>query len=138
MPDLDSAPFPLSAPAPAHPVAVMLGLDDLSEVSAGEILDRVGDLMDGDGCMIYGDTRETAQHDNTRRARSALRAVAALHEAVSTPPSGRSTRGVGEPIETTITDLLANLMHLCDAVGVNFTDVTHGAAGLYRTELVGH
>lgn len=139
------APFPLDPPAPAHSIAVMLGIADLDELSAAEILECAGQRMNGDGCMVYGDTRDTAQHDNTRRAYKALVATVAYDQACSEPTNGtgepietRPTRGIGEPIETTIGDLLSDLMHLCDAAGLPFMQVINRAAGEYQTELVGH
>ena len=71
-------------------------------------------------------TGDDAQEDNTVRAQFAALAVRAFADRVC--PGG-------EEIETLIGDLLANLMHLCDAAGIDFDDRLRNGRRHYDAEV---
>lgn len=72
-------------------------------------------------------TGEDPQVDNTARATFAAEALVVFGERT----------GATDDLTTTVTDLLANLMHFCDAVGLEF-DTEVGRAGYhYSAELRG-
>lgn len=66
---------------------------------------------------------------NSLRAHYGLAALAGYVEAVADDPD--------EPIRQTLGDVLADLRHLADALGLDFADVDRQAADRYREELHG-
>lgn len=86
--------------------------------------------MDGDGDFRYGPGLTDVAHDNLRRAGFAANAVLAY--VAQTFPGG-----CGEDFETVIGDLLGDLMHLCDAVGVSFDALVEQGHSHYQPELRG-
>ena len=65
---------------------------------------------------------------NEQRAQRARQVVAAFTQALASD---------NEPLQTNITDLLADLMHLCRQEGIAFADALRSACGRYAGELVG-
>lgn len=77
---------------------------------------------DGEGQWRYDDSA----HDNTRRAGFALAALGGY----------RAVVGDEEPA-TVIGDLLGDLRHLCDALGLDFEDLVEAGRFHYDAELRG-
>jgi hypothetical protein len=98
-----------------HAVLPGYGLTDEERDNPGEL--TVAELTaldwEGDGTLRnnHGDLAD-AQHDNTARAGFALRGVAAFSERVGGTDS--------EPVDQQIGDLLGDLMHLADALDLDF------------------
>ncbi len=91
--------------------------------------------VDDDSDLVYSlplgidrITGDDAQEDNTTRAQFAALAVRAFADRVC--PGG-------EEIETLVGDLLANLMHLCDAAGISFDGCLGTANMHYEAEITG-
>ncbi len=81
---------------------------------------------DGDGDWRYTvDVAADIQHNNTRRAGFAMHAVHAFLQRV---------RGDDE---AAIRDLLCDLMHLCDALGLDFDSEVEAGRVNYDTEVQG-
>lgn len=72
---------------------------------------------------------QESPHDNTRRAGFALAALKAFAKRVGGFKS--------EPTEQQIGDLLCDLHHLCDALGIDFASVLDDADFHYSAELRG-
>jgi hypothetical protein len=83
------------------------------------------DLLDEVPTVIDRITGDDAQEDNTVRAQFAALAVKTFGDRVAP----------GEDIETLIGDLLANLMHLCDAAGISFYILLERGRMHYDAEL---
>jgi hypothetical protein len=84
---------------------------------------------DGDGYFRYGRHVEDISHDNTRRAGFALDALQAYADCTGGLAS--------EPVEAKLTDLLGDLKHLADALGVDFSYLAGQAARHYDPETRG-
>lgn len=85
--------------------------------------------LDGDGDMRYDDTPEANRHDNTRRAGLALTAVQGYASACNED---------NEAPETVISDLLGDLRHLCNAVGLDFDALSDHGGWHYQAEVTGN
>lgn len=72
-------------------------------------------------------TGEDAVQDNTARAQFAALALKAFSDRVSP---------LGEELPTLIGDLIADLMHLCDAAGIDFTDRVRNGRMHYDAEIL--
>ncbi len=86
------------------------------------------DLLDTLPEVIPHITGEDFVEDNTTRAQFAALAVKAFGDRVA--PRGEDT-------ETLIGDLLADLMHLCDAAGIDFDSCLHMGNRHYDAEILG-
>jgi hypothetical protein len=84
-------------------------------------------LADGDGRFRNGTSVEDVAHDNTRRAGAAAVALRAFWEQT----------GADVDLGTALTDLLASLHHLADAVGEDFESLAACGAYQYRPQLAG-
>lgn len=82
---------------------------------------------DGDGHFRNGETAEDVAHDNTRRAGLAALALRSFWEQT----------GPNVDLGTALTDLLAGLHHLADAVGEDFDSLAACGAYQYRPQLAG-
>lgn len=72
---------------------------------------------------------DDVRHNNTRRARSALAAVEAFAE---------MSGGIqGEQTQTFVGDLVVNLRHLCDALGLDWEQVERSAGETHQIEVEG-
>ncbi|WP_142065349.1 hypothetical protein [Pseudonocardia kunmingensis] len=87
---------------------------------------------DGDARMRYDGTAAGARHDNGRRA--GLAAFAALAFAVR---AGLLSPRNDEAPATAIGDLLADLRHLADSLGLDYADLDTRGEDHYRHELRG-
>jgi hypothetical protein len=85
--------------------------------------------FEGDGDMRYGDSPEENVHDNTRRAGFVISALRAYSQ-----KTGMS----GEDFETTISDMLGDMRHLCDALDVDFDAASERGGGHYEAEVTGN
>lgn len=108
------------APTPDVPVTAVGALEDLES------------WFDGDGEMRYGTSTEDTRHDNGRRAGFAATAVLAY---VRRTCHGSAAND--EMPETVISDLLADLRHLSDALGLDFAETDDHGARHYEAELRG-
>ncbi len=89
----------------------------------------VRDLPEKDpGAFCYGDTPAEIAADNYRRATFAAVAVRAYGEATSPPDE--------EP-ETVLCDLLGDLRHLADSLGLSFDDLADRSLMHYDEEREG-
>lgn len=68
-------------------------------------------------------------HDNSRRASGGVVAIRAYAE--------QTYSGWGEELDTIVGDMLGDLMHACDALGVDFGTALRRAEGDYSCELEG-
>ncbi len=108
------------------------GLTTDEQENAGEL--SVAELAaldwEGDGGLRnnFGSLAD-ARHDNTVRAGFALLAVEAFAERVGGIDS--------EPIEQQISDLLGDMMHLCDALGLSLDELAGRGAYHYDPETRG-
>lgn len=93
----------MMAKVPVLP-APLVATDDWGGHSLQELIEQD---WDGDGDMRWDLTAEATQHDNTRRAGFALDAVAQYAEVCKSDE------------DCLISDLLGDLRHLCDALGVD-------------------
>lgn len=78
-------------------------------------------------CPIDHITGDDAVQDNTTRAQFAALALKSFSDRVSP---------LGEELPTLIGDLLANLMHLCDAAGIDFKDRLRNGRMHYDAEIL--
>lgn len=100
-----------------------------------QAVSRLRDLLawfDGDGEMRYCDSVEDGRHDNSRRAGFA--ALAVLSYAVRT--GLLNDRNDEEPA-TAIGDLLGDLRHLADSLGLDYTELDRRGKSHYVPELRG-
>lgn len=100
------------------------GLDETDRNEPGEVsvLDLAELNWDGDGQHRHREGERHKRHDNTRNAGKALTALAA-------------TSKPDEPAEQEIRDLLTNMMHLADALELDFTTLVAHATGAYYDEI---
>jgi hypothetical protein len=84
---------------------------------------------DGDGRFRDCDSAQDITHDNTRRAGFALAALSAYAD--------RTGGLAGEPVEQKMVDLLGDLMHLADALWMDFDYLTERAVAQYEPETRG-
>ncbi|MFI6029484.1 hypothetical protein [Amycolatopsis magusensis] len=108
------------APAPDFPVTAASQLENLLAWYAG------------DDEMRYGYTVEDDRHDNARRAGFAALAVFAYAHRV-----GAINAANDEDPETVISDLLGDLRHLADSLGLDFAELDRRGRGHYEPELYG-
>jgi hypothetical protein len=87
---------------------------------------------DGDRVMRYGDSVEDARHDNGRRAGFAALAVLTYARRTGL----LNDYGDEEPA-TAIGDLLGDLRHLADSLGLGFAELDRRGEGHYVPELHG-
>lgn len=95
-------------------------------------MSRLKDLVnryDGDGRMRYSDSTEDGEHDNGRRAGFAATAVLAYAER-----TGLLSDRNDEHPATAIGDLLADLRHLTDSLGLDFAELTRRGKDHYVSE----
>lgn len=85
---------------------------------------------DGDGGMRYGGRGEDIRHDNGRRAGFAVGAVLAYAERTGL----LSDRNDEDPA-TVIGDLLGDLRHLADSLGLDFSELDRRGTNHYVSEL---
>ncbi|TDC92373.1 hypothetical protein E1161_13455 [Saccharopolyspora aridisoli] len=85
--------------------------------------------FDGEGDMLYGNSPEDHVHDNSRRAGFAVPALEAFTE---------TTRLHGENIDLVVADLLADLLHLCDALSLDFDELVKRGYEHYSAEVTGN
>lgn len=81
-----------------------------------------------DDRYTYGDSPEEIAHDNNRRATFALEGVVSY---------ASITRCESEEVPTIITDMLCDLHHLCDFLGVEFEALLRTADVHYQAEIRG-
>ncbi|MCP2097482.1 hypothetical protein LV78_005472 [Actinosynnema pretiosum] len=101
--------------------------------AAVETVSRLKDLLDwydGDGRMRYGDSAEDVVHDNGRRAGFATRAVVSYAE-----HTGLLNDHNDEYPATAIADLLGDLRHLADSLGLDYAELDHRGQDHYVSEL---
>ncbi|MEO6087205.1 MAG: hypothetical protein ABIQ18_29245 [Umezawaea sp.] len=79
--------------------------------------------------MRYGDRAEDGEHDNGRRAGFAAAAVLAYAER-----AGLLSERNDEHPATAIGDLLADLWHLVDSLGLDFAELTRRGKDHYVSE----
>lgn len=87
----------------------------------------VAELPDPDRTTTLDDIDDLAE----RNARRAMFAVAALKGYVA-------VTGAVEAPDTSIADLLGDLRHLCDALGLDFGQLSDRGYSYYSEELAGH
>lgn len=122
LPVPDAAQQRVARPAPAPGVPVT-GASQLRSLLA---------WYNGDGEMRYRDTVEDGRHDNARRAGFAALAVFAYAGRVG------AINGLNdEDPETVISDLLGDLRHLADSLGLDFAELDRRGRGHYEPELYG-
>jgi hypothetical protein len=87
--------------------------------------------LDWDGCgvMTDGSDPESRSHDNTRKAGFAVHALQAYTDVTGGLAS--------EPSEQVIRDLMADLHHLTNALGLDFYSLSQRAADTYEDEANG-
>lgn len=108
------------APAPDVPVVAASQLKTLSA------------SLRGDGEMRYGDDVEDDRHDNGRRASFAALAAFAYAGRVG------AVSGVNdEEPATVLSDLLGDLRHLADSIGLDFAELDRNGRDHYDAELYG-
>lgn len=86
---------------------------------------NVDDLPDPDARLL--DHIETPQSRNRQRALFAGVAAKAFADRT----------GKGEPLETVLSDMLADVYHLCDAVGFDFEELRARGFRHYQEEIEG-
>lgn len=106
------------APGPDTPVESVSGLKDLLS------------WYEGDGRMRYGDSAEDGEHDNGRRAGFAAAAVLAY-----AARTGLLSEHNDENPATAIGDLLGDLRHLADSLGLDFAELARRGKNHYVSEL---
>lgn len=90
--------------------------------------------VEGGGRISYGDAPDEIRGDNNRRASRAAGAVVyAADHLVATEPGAAD----GENVDTVIGDLLGDLMHLCDALSVDWDVLVARAERDHHAELRG-
>lgn len=106
-------------------------LTDTERENAGELTISELTALDFDGVGAMHDARdaESVSHDNTRRAGFALHALEAYADVVGGLAS--------EPTEQHMRDLLADLHHLANALGVDFRSMSDRAEDRYQEETTG-
>jgi hypothetical protein len=99
--------------------------------NAGELTvsDLTGLDWDGSGVMLDGSDAESWSHDNTRKAGFAVHALQAYTDVAGGLAS--------EPSEQVIRDLLGDLHHLTNALGLDFYGLSQRAADTYEDEANG-
>ncbi|MGW4527813.1 hypothetical protein [Amycolatopsis sp. NPDC004378] len=122
LPVPDTAQQRVARPAPAPDVPV----------TAASQLKNLLAWYQGDGEMRYGYTVEDDRHDNGRRAGFAALAVFAYAHRV-----GAINDVNDEDPETVISDLLGDLRHLADSLGLDFAELDRRGRGHYEPELYG-
>lgn len=78
--------------------------------------------------LSYGTSPEAQVQDNTRRAGFTVPALRAFSDTV---------RLHGEDVDTVISDLLGDLLHLCDALGHDFDALLERGCSHYEAEVEG-
>lgn len=126
-PGADSQPIAVSdtvpiclAPTPDVPISSIGGLEEFQ------------DFYDGDGEMRYHAAPADVTHDNGRRAGFAITGLVAYARR-----TGLLSRGNDEDPETAFGDLLADLRHLADALGVDYDEIDEHGQVHYEAELRG-
>jgi hypothetical protein len=114
--DMDSDAAPLTAEE----------RDNAGELSLSELTSLD---WDGNGAMTDAGDPESVSHDNTRRAGFAVSALEAYADRVGGLAS--------EPVEQHMRDLLGDLHHLANALGVDFRAMLDRAEDTYQEEANG-
>lgn len=112
--------------APVNPARLKGQLPESIEA----LRDTFSYLAGKDGNLSHGHTPDEIRSDNHLRASWAARAL--FHYADFTMGGGN-----GESCETVISDLLCDLMHLCDALDLSFDGLADKARGHHLPELTG-
>lgn len=113
----------MSTPNAIYPAMCSVSGEDTLEALQNEV-----SLMDGSGDFTDGGEPTEISMDNTRRASFAATAVLAY---------AKRTRSDGNEIATTISDMIGDLHHLCDALGVDIDLAFNMGHQHYRAELRG-
>jgi hypothetical protein len=106
-----------------------LTLEDRDAAAELTVSDLTALDWDGSGSFIGGGALESITHDNTRRAGFALHGV----EAYADVTGGIASEGM----MMMLTDLLGDMMHLADALGVDFFELVRRGGYRYEAETRG-
>ncbi len=115
--------FAAVLPGPIDSDGEPIAVEDAAEVSVSDLATL---NWDGDGGWQGGHDAEARRHNNTRLAGLALQALKTYAEVWGGLLS--------EPAEQQMRDLLSNLMHLADALGVEFEYLVSQARENYDAE----
>lgn len=119
--------------APAPDLTLKLDEDERDSDGEGICIEQGRDLMDSlelDRSMRYTIDREDIEHDNLRRARHAWNALTTYTDDVYGHPGS-------EPTRQAVSDLLGDLLHLCDALDVDFDTALDKGRSNYEPETHG-
>lgn len=125
---VSTPPAPAAEDAREHARKPAPGPD--TRVTSVSQLKELVSWYDGDGGMRYGDRVEDIRHDNGRRAGFAVGAVLAYAERTGL----LSDRNDEDPA-TVLGDLLGDLRHLADSLGLDFAELDRRGTNHYVSEL---
>lgn len=106
------------------------GLNDLVDLRAAQTVAADLDHGKGQSTLRFDGTPEGVKADNNLRAAWALKGLTEYVERTFGAPEE-------EDFDTLIPDLMSDLLHLCDAVGVDIDQALYKARDQYEDELRG-